>query len=36
MEVFAIPLSILAFAFLLNGFPKIKITRNYYNNEKDK
>ena len=35
MEYFAIPLSILAFAFLVNGFPRINITKNYYNNTKD-
>ena len=37
MEVFAIPLCILAFAFLMNGFPNIHIgTKKYYKNKKDK
>ena len=34
MEYFAIPLSILAFAFLVNGFPTINITKKYYNKSK--
>lgn len=37
MDFLAIPLAILAFAFLLNGFPDInignKITNKYYNKE---
>lgn len=39
MEWLAIPLGIFAFfiglALLMNGFPDIKITKNYYNNKKD-
>ena len=39
MEYFAIPLAILAFAFLVNGFPKIHIgkkeTHNHYHNDGD-
>lgn len=37
MGIFAIPLCIIAFAFLVNGFPDInignKITNKYYNKE---
>ena len=34
MEYFAIPLGILAFAFLVNGFPNINITHKHYHNGK--
>ena len=37
MEFLVIPLSILAFAFLMNGFPDIHIgTKKYYKSKKDK